>query len=185
MAPEPFQSRMPTDYLPIVNSYAIERNIPTISYDTLKNAYPDTTSLAPEDAHRSQGVTYSMHAECTVATFMASLSRPWEFVGIGCSKASCWLCERYLGLDTRLKFHVSNVHGQLKPGWTIPPLGDTRVNTQVVESIGDELEAIVLRAVGSKRGDSEPCSESDLEHEAKNELKDDATPSKGMLYWLV
>lgn len=176
---------MPTDYLPIVNSYAIERNIPTISYDTLKNAYPDTTSLAPEDAHRSQGVTYSVHAECSVATFMASLSRPWEFVEIGCSKGSCWLCERYLRLDTRLKFHVSNVNGQLKPGWMIPPRGDARVNTQVVELVGDELEEIVLRAVGSKRGGSEPRSESNSANEAKEEVEDDAAPSTGMLYWLA
>lgn len=172
---------MPTDYLSIVNSHAVERNIPTISYDTLKNAYPDTTSLAPEDAHRSQSVTYTVHAECTVAMFMASLSRPWEFVEIGCSKGSCWLCEQYLGLDTRLKFHVSNVHGKLQPGWTIPPGGDVQVDTQVVESIGDEFEEIVLRAVGSKRGDSEPRSGSDSDHEEKNE----ATPSTGVLYWMA
>ncbi|KAL0630525.1 hypothetical protein Q9L58_010628 [Maublancomyces gigas] len=144
-----FQCRMPTDYLTIANNYATERNIPTISYDTLKNAYPDSTFLSPDDAHRSQSVTFTVHAECTVAMFMASLSRPWEFVKIGSSKGSCWLCERYLELDTKLKFHVSNEHGKLQPGWSIPPGGDAVVNAQVAELIGDELEEIVLRAVGN------------------------------------
>lgn len=128
---------MPADYLTIVNRYATQRKIPTISYDTLKNAYHDTT---PEDAGRDQRVTYTVHAECTVAMFMASLPRSWEFVEIGWSKGLCWLCERYLALDTRLQFHVSNVHGKLQPGWTIPPGGDAQVDACVVEAIGDELE---------------------------------------------
>lgn len=174
---------MPSDYLQIVNGYAIERRIPTITFDKLKNAYPNTSSVVLKGADRTQSVTYTVHAECTVAMHMVALQRPWEFVEIGCSKGSCWLCERYLSLDSRLQFHVSNVHGKLQPGWTIPPGGDSKVNAQVVESVGDELEEIVLRAVGNTPGDSEPRSSSDSENEAKHEAEIEATPTTGSLYW--
>lgn len=174
---------MPTDYLSIVNGHAIHRKIGTISYKALKNAYPDATALSPADVHKTQRVTHSAHAECTVAMYMAALSRPWEYVEIGCSKSSCWLCERYLSFDTRLKFHVSNVHGKLQPGWTIPYNGEVHVNAQVVEMIEDELEEVILRVVGSKTGDSEPRSPSDCDDEALGCSTDNATPRTGGLYW--
>lgn len=163
-----------------MNDYAIERRIPTIPFDTLKYAYPNTTPLVLEDGDRTQNVTSTVHPECTVAMHMVSLQRRREFVEIGCSKGSCWLCERYLSLDTRLKFHVSNPHGKLQPGWTIPPDGDAKVNAQVVESVGDELEEIVLRAVRNTRGHSEPRSS---EKGAKNQAESEATPTTGSLYW--
>lgn len=174
---------MPRDYLRIVNGYAIERRIPTITFDTLKNAYPNTASIVLKDADRTQNITCTVHAECTVAMHMVSLRRHWEFVEIGCSKGSCWLCERYLSLDTRLKSHVSNVHGKLQPGWTIPPDGDAKVNAQVVEAVGDQLEEIVLRAVGSTQCDSEPRSSCDSQKEAKSKAESEATPTTGSLYW--
>lgn len=63
----------------------------------------------------------------------------------------------------------------------MPPGGDDPVNAHIVESIGDELEEVVLRAVGRKRGDSEPRSGSDSEQEKKNELD----PTEGKLYWTI
>lgn len=171
---------MPTNYLTIVNRYATECNVPTISYEALKDAYPAATALDPGDVLRSQRVTLSVHAECIVALFMASLPRSWKFVEIGCSKGSCWLCEQYLATDTRLMFHVSNVHGKLQPGWVMPPGGDPSVEAHIVDVINDGLQEVILRAVGSKRSDSEPRSESDMEDEAM----EPPAPSEGTVPWI-
>lgn len=177
------KSRMPTDYILILNSYANERTMVTTSYDELKTVFPGTTTLTPEDSLKSQRVTFSVHAECTIGVFMASRGRPWEFVEIGCSKGSCWLCERYLEQDTRLKFHVSNVHGKLQPGWKMPgpPRGDAMVEAQVMEAINDQLEEVLLRAIGNRRTDSEPRSESDTSDEGN----ESPLPFEGTISWML
>lgn len=108
---------MPKDYLEILNRFAAQRNLPEASYKTLLSAHLHRTDPPTGAGKQTQSVTHSVHAECTLAVYMASLGRPWSNIEIRCSKGSCWLCESYLKRNQAgLAFHVRNVHGKLQPG---------------------------------------------------------------------
>lgn len=72
------------------------------------------------------------------------------------------MLSNYLSLvnSHAVKFHVINVHGRLQPGWTLPPDSDVRVDDRVMQLVADELEEIIVRAIGNEGGDSEPRLES-------------------------
>lgn len=105
---------------PIVNRSATDRNLPTLTYDTLTTEYPSRTPGLTCNKS-SHSIIHSVHVECTLAGYLASLGRPWTNIEIGCSKDSCWLCELYLShRQAGLAFHAQTVHGRLLPGWTMP-----------------------------------------------------------------
>lgn len=161
---------MPKDYLTILNRYATDKNLPMATYDTLATAYPHRTP-APTGVKPFQPVLQSVHAECTLAVYLASLGRPWNNVVIGCSKGSCWLCESYLShRQGGLAFHVRNAHGKLQPGWTMPQGGDPMVEEYLRTLVEDEVVEVLHKAHNAKRGDSQPCSDNVEEEKKKTEL---------------
>lgn len=161
---------MPKDYLKILNRFTAEKNLPKATYETLAKAYPLCTAPSTR-GKRSQPVTQSVHAECTLAVYLASLGRPWTNVEIGCSKGSCWLCESYLRhKQSGLAFHVRNVHGKLQPGWTMPEGGDVMVESYLRTLVEGEVVEVLHKAQNAKRGDSQPRSESDEEEKKASVL---------------
>lgn len=161
---------MPRDYLKILNRYAGDTNLPEATYETLAKAYPLSTP-APTGRKRSQPVTQSVHAECSLAVYLASLGHNWANVEIGCSKGSCWLCELYLRHEqSGLAFHVRNVHGKLQPGWTMPQGGDPTAEQHLRTLVEGEMVEVLHKAQNTKRGDSQPRSESDEEERRAPEL---------------
>lgn len=160
---------MPKDYLTILNRFATERNLPTATYDTIATAYPNCTP-APTVGRPLQSVLHSVHVECTLAVYLASLGRPWSNIEIGCSKRSCWLCESYLShRQAGLAFHVRNVHGKLQPGWTMPEGGDAMVEKSVRALVMNEVIEVMHKAHNGKRGDSHPrldCDEDEVKEPA-------------------
>lgn len=147
-----------------------------VDYPALTRAYPRHTPFViggkPE-----QSVTQCVHAECTLAVYLTKLGHRWEHIEIGCSKGSCWLCETYLtNYGSVLKFHVSNVHGKLQPGWTIPAGGDSGSKEHILALIDDEIQEVLHRAHNSKKSDSEPCSGRESNGENRVSAKRAARP---------
>lgn len=157
---------MPANFMPILNRCATEYHMSPITPEALLTAYPSSTRV-PITGCATQPVRQTVHAECSLAVFMSSLDRSWEFVEIGCSKGSCWLCEMYLRQESRLKFHVSNVHGKLQAGWTLPPGGDETGREFMRQLVDDEVQEILLKSENSRRGDSHPRSGSESGDQGK------------------
>lgn len=124
----------------ILNRYAAECDQQEIKSQSLTKAYP-TVNLDST----LQPVTQSAHVECTLAVYLTSLHRNWNSVEIGCSKASCWLCEKFLHQQPKWTFRTSNINGKLKPGWAFPP-GASEITKQYVnERMGRELQAVLFK----------------------------------------
>lgn len=151
---------MAANFLPILNRCATTHHLPPITAESLLTAYPNSTRT-PATGSALQPVKQTVHAECALAVFMASVDRNWEFVKIGCSKGSCWLCEMYLRHESRFKFHASNVHGKLQAGWTIPPGGDSAGREFRLQLVNDAVHEVLLKSENSRRGDSHPRSGSE------------------------
>lgn len=131
---------MPRDYITILNRLATDKNLPTVTYNTLATAYPHRT---PGSKH----VLQSVHAECTLAVYLASLGRPWTNIEIGCSKSTCWLCAEYLShKQAGLAFHVRGGHGKLLPGWMMPEGGDKKVEMYLSTLVEDALLEVLHKA---------------------------------------
>lgn len=75
-----------------------------------------------------------------------------------------------------LKFHVSNVHGKLQPGWTIPAGGDQGSKQYILTLVDDEMQEVLHRIRNSTKSDSGPRSASDSDEEKKVPAKRAAKP---------
>lgn len=137
---------MPKDYLTILNNFATDVHLPTVTYQTLASSYPHLT-LPPTNGETTEPVIQFVHAECTLASYLASLQRPWANIEIGCSKASCWLCELYLShKQGDLTFHIRHVSGKLRSGWTMPEGIAARVEEYIRSLVLEEVFDVLLYA---------------------------------------
>ncbi|KAL0633676.1 hypothetical protein Q9L58_007399 [Maublancomyces gigas] len=152
------QTSFPADFLLVMNQYAAEKRLPQVDYPALTRACPRHTPFVI-GGKPDQFKTQCVYAECTLAVYLTKLGHSWEHIEIGCSKGSCWLCEMYFtNYCSVLKFHVSNVHGKLLPGWTIPAGGDQGSKEHIPALIDDGTQEVLHRAHNSKKSDSEPRS---------------------------
>lgn len=125
----------------ILNRYAAECDHQEIKSHSLTKAYPSINLDST-----LQSVTQSAHVECTLAVYLTSLHRNWNSVEIGCSKASCWLCEKFLHRQPKWTFRVSNINGKLKPGWTFPTGASEMAKQYVNQRMGGELQGVLFKA---------------------------------------
>lgn len=133
--------------------------------ETLCSAYPGATipSVTQKD---TLTVTHSVHAECTLAMYMISTHPDWNYIELGVSKGSCWMCEKlldHLHQSRGTNFLVSNFHGKLQAGWVCPPqdVGAQDVAGQSRRIVAAALEEIIEHAHNRRRSDSFPRLEAD------------------------
>lgn len=96
------------------------------------------------------------------------MKKQWNYVEIGVSKGSCWLCEKFLGLvrTHNLQFLVSNFHGKLQPGWTCPVSTGEDERGRMERLVAEALEEIVERTLNRRGSDSFPLAEIDEESQS-------------------
>lgn len=166
VTPQPPSTTLyPKDYIVILNRFAAERGLQPLTMETLRGAYPGATmpSVSQKD---TLAVTHSVHAECTLAMYMILMRPDWNYIELGVSKGSCWMCEKllqHLHQSRGTNFLVSNFHGKLQSGWVCPPLvvGVLDIAGQSSRIVAAALEEIIEHSHNRRRSDSFPRLEAD------------------------
>jgi hypothetical protein len=160
---------MPMNFLHIVNSYADIRDSRHIEWEELINAFPLLKDEMKPPTEGETKVTTSVHCECTIAVHMlrkflerqntVHRTRP-KFIGIGISKYSCWLCEKYIEFlvqsNAFVRFTVAGYQGKIQSGWKPPSHGPPSARSSMTELLKHEMDEILDTVERKRRSDSFP-----------------------------
>lgn len=98
----------------------------------------------------------NVHAEVQLTIYHSRSCSPSGavFGYLGCSKRSCWLCDRFLGYHR--VFVTRGCHGKMYPDWTVPKVSDLRDSDavqRIVEGLHktqQEMELLIQASSGKK-----------------------------------